>query len=235
MHCVSLSPSWDCKEQISLEHVQEVDVNNKRHARIRIWLLPVNGISPPWSPLYFWVLFFFILLQQHSFRSVHCWAGPNTKPLYLFNTKLHSSQLPSRKGQGISLHTLSICFCMLSALSMRELSILIVAALNSQSSNSSNFAISESTFEAYSVAFSTLRNFFLISGHVILCKKELLKIGMQWWGVREGRILLFYSLSVSLCPCTMNFIRASQPTSQPPVGGTRWLELARVGCFPLPR
>ena len=69
---------------------------------------------------------------------------------------------------------------MLSALSRRELSIFSIAVLNSQSSKSSIFAISKSAFEAYSVAFSTLCNFFLISGHVILGKKELLKIGMQW-------------------------------------------------------
>ena len=37
-------------------------------------LLPVNGISP-WSPLYFLVFFFLILLQHHSLRSVRCWAG----------------------------------------------------------------------------------------------------------------------------------------------------------------
>ena len=202
---------------------------------------------------------------------------------------------------------------MLCALSRRDLSILIIAVLNSQSSNSSIFAISESAFEAYSVvfpyakswligkdsdagrdwgqeekgttedemagwhhwldgrefewtlgdgdgqgglaccdswgrkesdtterlnwtaAFSIVCNFFLISGHIILGKKELLKIGMQWRGVREGKIIWFYSLSVSLGPCTVHFIRASQPTSQAPLGGTRWLELAGVGCFPLPR
>ena len=31
----------------------------------------------PWSPLYFWVFFFFILLRHCSLRSVLCWAGPN--------------------------------------------------------------------------------------------------------------------------------------------------------------
>ena len=30
--------------------------------------------SAPWSPLYFWVLFFLILLQHHSLKPVHCWA-----------------------------------------------------------------------------------------------------------------------------------------------------------------
>ena len=35
----------------------------------------MNGISP-WSPLYFWVLFFLILMQHWSLRSVSCWAGP---------------------------------------------------------------------------------------------------------------------------------------------------------------
>ena len=35
--------------------------------------------SAPWSPLYFWALFFLILLQHCSLKSVHCLAGPNNQ------------------------------------------------------------------------------------------------------------------------------------------------------------
>ena len=38
--------------------------------------------SAAWSPLYFWVLFFLILLQHHSLRLVHCWAGPNSRKIW---------------------------------------------------------------------------------------------------------------------------------------------------------
>ena len=69
VHCISLSLIWDCKKQVSLE-CKEVDVNNKWHARIRIWAFACK-----------WVLFFLILLWHLSLRLVLCWAGPDTEDL----------------------------------------------------------------------------------------------------------------------------------------------------------
>ena len=48
--------------------------------------------SAPWSPLYFWVLFFLILLRYCSLRSVHCWAGSDTSPSP--TPRVHSNSCP---------------------------------------------------------------------------------------------------------------------------------------------
>ena len=60
---------------------KEVDVSNKKHARIRIWAFACEWPQPPGPHFYFWVLFFLILLWHRSFRSVHCWAGSNSQDL----------------------------------------------------------------------------------------------------------------------------------------------------------
>ena len=58
---------------------KEVEVNNKRHARIRIWAFACKWHQTPLSLLflYFWIFFFFILLWHSSLRLVRCWSGPN--------------------------------------------------------------------------------------------------------------------------------------------------------------
>ena len=53
--------------------------------------------SAPWSPLYFWVLFFLILLRYCSLRSVHCSAGSDTSPSP--TPRAYSNSCPSRRSQ----------------------------------------------------------------------------------------------------------------------------------------
>ena len=45
--------------------------------------------SAPWSSLYFWVFFFYILLQHCSLRSVRFGAGPNTVATAVFRICWH--------------------------------------------------------------------------------------------------------------------------------------------------
>ena len=60
----------------SLWQNKEVDVNNKRRARIRIWALACEW-HQPLIPTLFLSLLFPYFLRHQSLRSVCCWAGPS--------------------------------------------------------------------------------------------------------------------------------------------------------------
>ena len=92
VHCIALSPIWDCKEQISLEH-KEVDINNKKHARIRIWAFACEWHQTPESSFYFWVFFFFILLLHCSLRLLG-WSRQQVELLSFYHMEKWWTELP---------------------------------------------------------------------------------------------------------------------------------------------
>ena len=69
------------RTDISRAGIQKSKLTIKGMQGLGSGLLPVSGISCL-IPTLFLSLFFLILLQHHSLRWVHCWAGPNSHKIW---------------------------------------------------------------------------------------------------------------------------------------------------------